>query len=155
MSDSTPLSGFDREYPDVLTFFVLYILVAGVPYAALNWAVVTTVVSSYYPPDPVGVAVWGLGALLLFVGLLLADPGVERYVEFLFWPTDLVSAAVDATYLWAAMSWWAIPELASLLDVSASWQLYLAGVFLSHVPPLLVLTVLTTVGFAKQRDDKW
>lgn len=155
MVDSTPVSGLDREYPDILTFFALYLLIAGLPYLYLNWEAVETVVSAYYPPDPVGLVLWVLGALVLFIGLVLADPGVERYVEFLFWPTDVVSALVDATYVWAAMSWWVIPELARVSDLTPSWELYLGGVFLSHLPPVLFLTLLTTAGFAKRRDDKW
>lgn len=146
---------FDREYPDILLFFVLYLVVAGVPFTYLNWDAVVVVVAAYYPPDPLGVAILVVGALAILIGLVLADPGVERYVQFLFWPTDFMSAFVDASYVWAAASWWAIPEMARFFDISPSLQLYLGGVFVSHIPPLIFLTVLTTLGFAKQKDDKW
>lgn len=143
----------EGRYLNVVLFIGLYLLVSIVPYLALNWAVVVAVVARYYPPDPVGLAIWLFGSALLVLGFTLAAPGVDRYIQLLFWPADVLSAAVDASYVWAGASWWALPWLARTLAVDVTWDVYLAGVFLSHVPPVLFLTLMAVVARTRAADD--
>mgnify|MGYP000153300144 CR=1 FL=1 len=144
-----------RQYLHVVAFLGCYLGLSVVPYAALHWSEVRAVVDGYYPPGPVGLAVWTLGSALLLVGLLVANQGVERYVQFLFWPTDPLAALVDASYVWAAVSWWALPEIAAAVDASPTLLGYLVGVVASHVPAVVFLSLLTAVGEAHRPEKPW
>jgi|GEM_PF-1358108 len=144
-----------RQYLQVVGFLVLYLTLSVVPYAALHWDVVRAVFEAYYPPSPLLLGGWLVGTVLLVAGLFVANQGVERYVRFLFWPTDPLSALVDAAYVWAAVSWWALPAVAEALDASPSLLRYLVGVVASHVPAVLFLSLLTAVGEAHRPDRPW
>lgn len=142
-------------YRNVLTFLSLYLLFAVPPFAALNWHLVLAVYEEYVPPDPLGIAILALGASWLFVGCLLADRGIDRYIQFIFWPNDLPSILVDGGFLWAAISWWAIPEIAAEADLYLTVDTYVLLTFISQLPLVLLLALFTVLGEAKRREGRW
>lgn len=137
-----------RAYREVVIFVFLYLLLSVPAFFFLNWRTVVGVVNRIYPPDAVGLAVWiGLSAMLLY-GFVLADRGVDRFNQFLFAPTDLLSVLVTVSFLWAAISWWATPELLRALGVELTLSLYLLVVVVSQFPLVLFVSLMTAVGKA-------
>jgi hypothetical protein len=137
----------------ILLFVSVYLLLAVVPYLALNWAIVVDVLDRSFPPSPVAIAVVAGTAAVLLAALVRASEGVDRYARFLLAPTDWLSILVGISFLIAGASWWAVPELAlswfGRIDLSILYFL----VFIAHTPMLLFLSLMTVVGLA-QREAK-
>lgn len=133
----------------VVLFVGLYLLFSAGPYLALNWEIVVRILDQLFPPSPlVAVAVLG-GALVLLAALVRASEGVDRYAQFLAAPTDWLSILVNLSFVFAAASWWAVPEIVLAYYGRIDLNLLYFLVFLGHVPMLLFLSLMTAVGFAR------
>mgnify|MGYP006277788621 CR=1 FL=1 len=134
-------------------FISAYLLLAVPPYLALNWDVVVEVVDRSFPPGPLVVAAIAVSAAVILAALVRAADGVDRYAQFLVAPTDWLSILVGVSFLLAGASWWAVPELVlewfGRIDLAVLYFL----VFMTHVPMLLFLSLMTAVGLA-QREAK-
>ncbi|MFC7132937.1 MULTISPECIES: hypothetical protein [Salinibaculum] len=133
----------------LVLFVGLYLLLSLPPYAALNPDVVTGVVRRSLPPGPFVAALLVGAAAVVGAGLVRGSAGVERYVRFLLSPTDWLSVLVALSFVLAAVSWWAVPELVlryvGRVDLGVLYFL----VFLAHSPMLLFLSLLTAAGFTQ------
>jgi hypothetical protein len=137
-----------RAYRDVVLFVSLYLLLSVPAFFYINWRTVVGVVDRIYPPDVIGLTVLTVLSGLLLYGFLLADRGVNRFNQFLLVPSDVPSILVALSFLWAAISWWATPELLHTLGVELTLNLYLAVVVASQLPMILLLSLMTAVGRA-------
>jgi hypothetical protein len=136
-----------RVYRGVMLFLVLYVLLAWPPFLYLNREVLDAVLDQLAQLEPL-TAVWFLGAIVVLSGLVRGQEGVDRYTQFISAPTDLVSMFVGASYLLAAISWWAIPELVFALDGDVSLNLLLLLVLACQLPMLVLLSLMTVVSKA-------
>jgi hypothetical protein len=134
-----------REYRDVMLFLLLYLLLAWPPFLYLNREVLDEVLERLGQIEPLSV-LWFVGAAVVLYGLLRGQEGVDRYTQFISAPTDLVSMLVGASYLLAAISWWAIPELVFALDGDVTLNVMLLLVLACQLPMLLFLSLLTVLG---------
>jgi len=137
-----------RAYRDVVIFVSLYLLLSVPAFFYINWRTVVRVVNRVYPPDVVGLTVWAILSGLLLYGFVLADQGVNRFNQFLLVPSDVPSTLVALSFLWAATSWWATPQLLYTLGAELTLNLYLAVVVASQLPMVLLLSLMTAVGRA-------
>lgn len=140
--------GIAAKLRDVVFFTTLYILLSFVPFVALNREVVDAVRDRIAPLDVVTLATVGTGFVLLITVLLLAEEGVDRYNQFLLAPTDLLSVVIELSFLLAAVSWWAVPELASRYQEGITLDTLLLVILLCQLPMLLFLSLMTAVGKA-------
>ncbi len=131
-----------------LTLVGLYLLVSVPPYAALNWGIVTRIVDRSLPPTPLELAVVVVGTVALLAGLFWASEGIDRYLQFLASPSDLVSLLVLASFLLAAASWWVVPEIAFEYFGRVQLSTLQIIIFTAHVPMVLFLSFLTIAGIA-------
>jgi len=143
------------NYRAVTAFVVLYLFLSLPPFLVLNWGVVRTVYARQFPPDPWLLAAVALGVLLLLGGLLLAEEGIDRYNDFVMAPNDPLSILVGSSLLWAAISWWFLPELVFATDAAIPLNILLLLVLLSQLPMLLFLGFLTAIGRASSADTPW
>jgi hypothetical protein len=134
----------------ILLFVSSYLLLAVVPYLALNWAIVVEVLDRSFPPSPVAIAVVAGGALVLLATLVRASEGVDRYAQFLIAPTDWLSILVGVSFLIAGASWWAVPELALSWFGRINLNILYFLVFIAHTPMLLFLSLMTVLGLTQQ-----
>ena len=135
-------------YRAYLTFVGLYLLLSLPPFLALNFEFVQQVYTRVVVPDlTVAVGLVLLTFLIMYM-LTLADDGVDRYVEFLRAPTDVLSILIILSFLWAAMSWWAVPELVFFYDFDLTLTELLLPILVSQIPMLLFLSLLTAIGKA-------
>lgn len=137
-----------RAYRDVVIFVSLYLLLSVPAFFFLNWETVVEVVTRLYPPNVVALTVWIVFSSLLLYGFVLADRGVDRFNQFLFAPSDLLSVFVAGSFLWAAISWWAVPEILRYAGVELSLSLYLLVAVVSQFPVVLLVSLMTAVGKA-------
>ncbi|MFW5974070.1 MAG: hypothetical protein ACOCPZ_01655 [Natrialbaceae archaeon] len=137
-----------RQYGDIVVFVTLYLLLSLPPFLFLNQAALDVVRSRIAPVDVVTVAVAGTGLFVVLSGLFLADVGVDRYNQFLFAPTDLLSVLVALSFVLAAVAWWLVPELAFEYTSNPSFDLLVFGVIVCQLPMVLFLSLLTVVGKA-------
>jgi len=144
-----------RRERNVVVFVGLYLLVSMGPYAVLNPELVATVLESYYPPDLLGVVVFGLAVVGLLASVVLTERGIERYVQFLFWPSDALSVLLNLAYTWAAVSWWVLPELIAYVGLDVGFGTLLGLSVASQLPAVLFLALLTILGEAKAVEDQW
>lgn len=89
------------------------------------------------------IALSALTAGLIVFVLVVATDGVEKYNAFLLHPTDVLSILVTCSYVWAAVSWWAVPELLLWTDTFIGLRPVLGLIVLSHVPMFVFLSMLT------------
>jgi hypothetical protein len=129
-------------------FTTAYLFLSLPPFLLFNQTVLSAVRDRLAPVDVVVVAVAGTGGLIVLTALVLAKEGVSRYNEFLVGPTDLLSIFVGASFLFAATSWWAVPELLFRFGVSLSFDLLIVLVLFCHLPMILFLSLLTAIGKA-------
>lgn len=137
-----------RDHLTVVGFVALYLILSFGPFAALNWEVIQAAVRSQWPPDPLLIVIWTGLLVVLLVGIFRAHYGVRRYTHFLRAPTDPLSALVAVSFVWAACSWWAIPELAVAYGLDLTIDVVLALIFLSQLPMLGFLSLMAAIGFA-------
>jgi hypothetical protein len=134
----------------ILLFVSAYLLLALVPYLALNWDVVVEVLDRSFPPSPVAVTLVAGGGAVILAALVRASDGVDRYAQFLVAPTDWLSILVGLSFILAGSSWWAVPEIVlewfGRIDLNVLYFL----VFMAHVPMLLFLSLMTALGFAQR-----
>ncbi|MEF8814301.1 MAG: hypothetical protein V5A55_10855 [Halovenus sp.] len=143
------------SYRAVVVFVSLYLLFSLPPFLALNWEVVQIVYARQFPPDRSLLVAVVLGVVLLLGGIAVADSGIDRYNEFILAPNDPLSILVGSSFLWAAISWWFLPELVFVTDTPVSLNILLLLVLLSQLPMLLFLGFLTAVGRASSADTPW
>ena len=137
-----------RSYESVLTLAGAYLLFSVPVFVLRNREAVAVVYGDVFAPGRLVFAgLVGVGAVI-FTGLLLARPGVERYVAFLREPTDVPSAVVALSLVLAATAWWAVPELAFGVSESPDLELLLVAIIACQLPMVFFLTMLTAVGVA-------
>lgn len=136
-----------RQYRDVVLFATLYILLSLPPFLLLNQEIIEAI-RERVALDVVTVAVAGTGLFVLISALFLADEGVDRYNQFLFAPTDLLSVLVGLSFAFAAVSWWLVPELVFRFEYELTLDLLLVVVLFCQLPMLLFLSLLTAIGKA-------
>lgn len=134
----------------ILLFVGLYLLLSVPPYVALNREIVAGIAARSVPPDPVTATLTVVFALVLLVALVRAAHGVDRYVQFLVWPTDWLSVLVALSFVLAGISWWAVPELVFEFRGGIELNLLYFLVFLGHVPMLLFLSLMTALGLTHE-----
>lgn len=132
---------------DVTIFITVYLVLAVVPFLALNWEFVDEI-RIYVTGDIVTATLLGIVFLLVVSVLLLADEGVDRYNQFLFSPTDVLSIIIEFSFVFAAISWWLVPEFATRYDLFLSVGDYLVVIMVCHVPMILFLSLMTAIGKA-------
>jgi len=125
---------------DVTVFVSLYLILSLPPFLALNRDLSTSVVSIAL------VASLGTVGLALVAGLFLASEGVDRYTDFLFSVSDLFSVVVDLSFVLAAVSWWAVPEVVMRYELGLGLGPVIAAIIVCHIPMVLLLSLMTIVG---------
>ena len=96
--------------------------------------------------DVAVLAMLGTGVVVAVAALVLAREGVDRYTQFLFSPTDLLSVFVAIAFLVAAVSWWAVPEVVFTLGWGVQLDTLVVLVLGCHLPMVLFLSLLTAIG---------
>jgi len=128
---------------DITVFVSLYLVLSLPPFLWLHQDLSTIVQNIAL------VAIAGTVALVLLTSLVLVSDGVERYTSFLFAVTDVYSVVVDLAFVLAAVSWWAVPELAVSTSWGAELRYVLTAIIICHVPMVLFLSLLTIIGRAQ------
>lgn len=136
-----------RQYRDIVLFVTLYLLLSLLPFLFFNREVVDTI-RTRLALDIVTVAVAGAALFFVLSGLSLADEGVDRYVQFLFAPTDLLSVLIELSFVLAATSWWLVPEVVFRFELGLSLDLLIVAIIVCQLPMVLFLSLLTAVGKA-------
>lgn len=135
-------------YRDVILFVTLYILLSLPAFLYFNRDIVDEVRERIAPLDVVTMAVVGTAVFVLISALLLANEGVDRYNQFLFAPTDVLSVLIELSFVLAAVSWWIVPELAERFDWGPGFDVMLLLILVSQLPMVLFLSLMTAVGKA-------
>lgn len=138
--------GGEQAYRDILIFTTAYLLLSLGPFAYLNRGVLDSVRGRLAAVDVVVIAGLGTGLFVVASSLVLAREGIDRYNQFLFAPTDLLSVLVELAFVFAAVSWWALPELVFRAGWGWSLDLLVVGVLLCQLPMVLFLSLLTVAG---------
>jgi len=138
--------GGDQAYRDVVIFATMYLLLWLVPFAVLNREALGAVRDRLAVVDVVTIALLGTGVFVVVSGLVLAREGIDRYNQFLFAPTDLLSVLVELFFLFAAVSWWAVPELVFRAGWEVTLDLLVVAVLLCQLPMVLFLSLMTVAG---------
>ncbi|WP_324662056.1 hypothetical protein [Haloarcula sediminis] len=128
---------------DITTFVSLYLLLSLPPFLYLNRGLSAVVTNLAL------VATAGTVLLVLTAALFFASDGVRRYTEFFFAVTDVYSVIVDLAFVFAAVSWWTVPELATRFQWGAELRYVLTAIIVCHVPMVLFLSLLTVMGRAR------
>ena len=128
---------------DITTFVSLYLLLSLPPFLYLNQGL------SELVADIALLATVGTVLLVVTTALVFISDGVERYTDFFFSLTDLYSVVVDLAFVLAAVSWWAVPELATRFQWGAQLRYVLTAIIVCHVPMVLFLSLLTIMGRAR------
>lgn len=136
------------QYREVVLFSTLYILLSLPPFLFLNQESIDVVRERIAPLDIVTVAVAGTALFVLLSALFLAQEGVDRYYQFLLSPTDFLSVLVEISFVFAAVSWWLVPEVAFRLEWGLSVDLLVVAILACQLPMLLFLSLLTAIGKA-------
>jgi len=131
----------DQPVRDITVFVTLYLLLSLPPFLYLNRDLSAGVVNVAL------LATMGTTALVVVASLFFISEGVERYTGFLFAVTDVFSVVVDLAFVLAAVSWWAVPELAVRTMESPELRLVLAAIIVCHVPMVLFLSLMTIIGY--------
>lgn len=137
-------------YRDYLVFIGLYLALSLPPFLALNLEFVRDVYTRVVVPDLTIAAALVLLTFFILYLLTLADDGVDRYVDFMAAPTDALSVLVVLSFIWAAVSWWAVPELVFVYDLDLTLTELLLPILASQVPMLFFLSLLTAIGRARK-----
>lgn len=136
-----------REYQTVLAFLLGYLLLAWPPFLYLNQEVLGEVTAQLSTIDPL-TGVWIVGGLVVVLGLARAQDGVERYNQFLAAPSNTVAFLVALSYLVAAVSWWALPEIVFTLEFGLTLNQVLLLILVCQAPMLVFLSLMTVLGKA-------
>jgi len=133
-----------RAVRDITVFVSLYLLLSLPPFLYLNRDLSALV------SDIALLAAVGTTALVVVTGLFVASDGVERYTQFFFAVTDVYSVVVDLSFVLAAVSWWAVPELAAEMSRDPPFRYLLIAIIVCQVPMILFLSLLTVIGRARR-----
>ena len=138
----------DWPLKEYFLFVGLYLLLSLPAFLVLNWDIVAETRDHVFPASTT--IILALVIVLVFLAYLffLADDGVDRYVHFLATPTDLLSVLIILSFLWAAISWWAIPELVFLSSWTLSVNELVLLIIVSQLPMVLFLSLMTAIGRA-------
>jgi len=136
-----------KAFKNVFLFKALYILLAFVPFAFFNQELLDQV-REQVAVDVVSVAIVGALFLTIVAALFFAEEGVNRYNQFLFAPSDLLSILVGACFLFAAVSWWLVPEVAQRYELGFELNMLLFLIIICQLPMVLFLSLMTVVGKA-------
>jgi hypothetical protein len=134
------------QFRDIVVFTTLYLFLSLVPFLVLNQAVISAVRDRLGSVDVVAVAVVGTLGLVALTALVLASEGVSRYNQFLVAPTDALSVLVALSFLFAASSWWLVPELLFRFGPDLSFDVLLIVLLFCQIPMILFLSLLTALG---------
>lgn len=134
-----------RQFRDVVLFLTLYLLLSLPPFLFFNREVLDAV-RNRIALDVVTVAVSGTALFVVLSALFLAEEGVDRYVQFLFAPTDPLSVLIEMSFAFAAVSWWLVPEAVFRFEPGLSFDLLVVTVLVCQLPMMLFLSLLTAVG---------
>lgn len=137
-----------RKYRDVVLFVTLYILLSFPAFLYFNQEIVEEVRERIAPLDIVTVAIAGTAVFVLISVLLLAEEGVDRYNQFLFAPTDVLSVLIELFFVLAAVSWWIIPEMSKRLGWGLGLDTLLLLILVCQLPMVLFLSLMTAIGKA-------
>lgn len=137
-----------RKFRDVVLFVTLYILLSFPAFLYFNQEIVAEVRERIAPLDIVTVAIAGTAVFVLISVLLLAEEGVDRYNQFLFAPTDVLSVLIEFFFVLAAVSWWVIPEMSERLGWGLGLDTLLLLILVCQLPMVLFLSLMTAVGKA-------
>lgn len=135
------------SYRTVLLFLLVYLILAWPPFLYLNREVLDNVLERLSATEPM-TAVWVVGAVVIVLGLFRAREGVARYNQFLAAPSNLVAFLVALSFLVAAVSWWAAPELVFYLDLDVTLNQVLVLILACQAPMLVFLSLMTVLGRA-------
>jgi hypothetical protein len=135
------------QYRTVLGFLLGYLLLAWPPFLYLNQEVLGEVTAQLSTIDPL-TGVWIVGGLVVVLGLARAREGVQRYNQFLAAPSNAVAFFVALSFLVAAVSWWALPELVFTLDLGLSLNQVLLLILACQAPMIVFLSLMTVLGKA-------
>jgi len=129
-------------------FVVVYLLLAVPPFFIVDEAALEMYRELFLHITPlVGIAL-GATVVAVLAGLALAREGIDRYAQFLFAPTDLLSVLVELSFALGAVAWWAVPALAVRTEQSLAANLLFVTVLLVQLPMVLFLSLMTVVGKA-------
>lgn len=131
-----------RAVRDITTFVSLYLVLSLPPFLYLNQNLSGLVTNIAL------LAVVGTVGLVIVTSLFFVSDGVERYTDFFFSVTDVYSVVVDLSFVLAAVSWWAVPELAVSLTQRPELRLVLTAIIICQVPMVLFLSLMTIMGRA-------
>lgn len=137
-----------QQYKDVVLFITLYLVLSLVPFLVFNQSVLGDIRDRVAPLDVVTIGIVGTGLFVLISALFLMEEGIDRYNQFLFAPTDLLSVLVALSFLAASISWWVVPEIAFRMGPTVSFDLLIVAVLSCQLPMILFLSLLTAVGKA-------
>lgn len=140
--------GGDQAYRDIVVFLAVYLLLSLVPFLVVHRDQLDVFQDRLTTLDPLPLVVFVAAAVAVTAGLVLAREGIDRYNQFLFAPTDLLSVLIELSFVVAAVSWWAVPELVSRVGWSLTLDLLLISVLLCQLPMILFLSLMTVVGKA-------
>jgi len=132
------------RYQTVITFLLVYVVLAWPPFLYLNREVLSEVVETLLTVDPL-VAVWMVSATAVLAGLFRASKGVKRYNQFLAAPKNVVAVLVALSFLLAATSWWVVPEAVFYVEVDVTLNQALVLILLCQAPMLVLLSLLTVL----------
>lgn len=132
------------RYQAVLTFLLVYVMLAWPPFLYLNREVLSEVVETLLTVDSL-VAVWIISATAILAGLFRASEGVKRYNRFLAAPKNVVAVLVGLSFLLAATSWWLVPEAVFYFEVDVTLNQALVLILLCQAPMLVLLSLLTVL----------
>ncbi|MFT4923310.1 MAG: hypothetical protein ACI8XM_002536 [Haloarculaceae archaeon] len=134
---------FERKpVRDVTVFVSLYLMISLPPFLFLY----------DIPRELIGVAaVATVGTVLLLgaTGAFLASEGVDRFTQFLFAPTDVLSVVVDLVFVLAAAAWWFVPQLVFYFEWEVTLEILFALILIAHIPMVLLLSLMNTIGKAQ------
>lgn len=137
----------DQRIRDIVLFVSLYLVFSLPLFLLLNFEVLGAV-RERIAVDVVSIAIFGAALFVVFAGLMLSQEGVDRYTQFLFAPTDVLSVFVELAFLLAAVSWWLVPEIVFYLELGWDLDLLLAIILACQLPMILFLSLMTAVGKA-------
>lgn len=138
------MPGADR-LREVVVFLGMYLVLSVPPFLYLNRDILSEV-RLWLTQDVVAVAVVGTLGVIAIAALFLANEGVQRYNNFMFTPTDVLSVVIEVVFVFAAISWWLIPELAARNDIVLSLNELLVVIIICHVPMIVFLSLMTALG---------
>ncbi len=127
-----------------LSFLFLYLVLSLPPFLYLNREVLDAVVESLTVTDPLTL-VWLLIGSGVFLGLLQAHEGVDRYNQFFTVPDRPFALVVSLAFVLAAISWWLVPELIFAFELQVTLTQLLSVILACQVPMVVFLSFMIII----------